>query len=92
MAIVSHQVFFLVKFVEVHLAIAALFIIVRVYLSPFFTIHLLLPVGTCTFEAANICGWINDKSDNFDWSRASGSTASVNTGPRNDHTYGTSFG
>eukprot|EP00795_Rhopilema_esculentum_P012712 gene12712-3431_t len=48
--------------------------------------------GICTFEAANICGWVNSKTDASDWKRASGSTASVGTGPRNDHTYGTGFG
>eukprot|EP00794_Sanderia_malayensis_P017044 gene17044-18759_t len=48
--------------------------------------------GICTFEGANLCGWTNVKTDNFDWKRASGSTSSVGTGPRTDHTYKTNLG
>lgn len=47
----------------------------------------------CSFESAAICGYTNQKSgDKFDWTRASGGSPSVNTGPSNDHTYGTSYG
>ena len=49
-------------------------------------------VAECTFEDTGLCGWTNIHGDNFDWSRASGSTASIGTGPRFDHTYGTSQG
>ena len=34
----------------------------------------------------------NLKSDDFDWSRGSNGTASLNTGPRVDHTTGTEYG
>ena len=46
----------------------------------------------CTFEDVNMCGWTNIHGDNFDWTRASGATASLGTGPRADHTYGTNQG
>lgn len=46
----------------------------------------------CTFEDANICGYTQGKRDNFDWTRANGKTASANTGPPQDHTYGTAAG
>ena len=49
-------------------------------------------VAECTFEDVNLCGWTNIHGDNFDWTRASGSTASVGTGPSADHTYGTNQG
>ncbi|XP_066300039.1 MAM and LDL-receptor class A domain-containing protein 2-like [Branchiostoma lanceolatum] len=39
----------------------------------------------CTFES-DICSWMQDTNDDFDWSRASGSTVSVGTGPAVDHT------
>lgn len=34
------------------------------------------------------CGWVQDKSDNFDWTRKRGATTSVQTGPTGDHTTG----
>ncbi|XP_071956932.1 MAM and LDL-receptor class A domain-containing protein 1-like [Antedon mediterranea] len=47
----------------------------------------------CDFEHGNdVCGYSQDKKDNFDWTLASGSTGSSGTGPSNDHTYGTSAG
>ena len=51
----------------------------------------------CTFEyflgaPSPSCGWTQDGSDDFDWTRASGSTASYRTGPPFDHTYGTNKG
>ncbi|XP_061186490.1 MAM and LDL-receptor class A domain-containing protein 1-like [Saccostrea echinata] len=49
------------------------------------------PVKLCDFETADLCGWIQDKSDsfNFDWIQA---TAAQNkhingTGPWSDHNY-----
>lgn len=53
--------------------------------------------GECTFEyflgsPSSTCGWAQDGSDDFDWTRARGSTASYQTGPSFDHTYGTSKG
>ncbi|XP_021371354.1 MAM and LDL-receptor class A domain-containing protein 1-like [Mizuhopecten yessoensis] len=47
---------------------------------------------TCGFEDTHICGYTQDHSDVFDWTRKSGSTSSTGTGPSNDHTYGTSQG
>jgi len=49
--------------------------------------------ATCTFDQdASICGYIQDKTDVFDWTWTSGGTASAGTGPRTDHTTGTSAG
>ena len=55
----------------------------------------LFSVVECTFEETNppLCGWTNVRGrDQLDWSRATGNTASVGTGPTNDHTYGNSKG
>ena len=51
-------------------------------------------VRNCDFENRNLCGYSQDKTDTrgFDWRRQTGSTSSTNTGPRSDHTYGTSRG
>ncbi|XP_033751988.1 MAM and LDL-receptor class A domain-containing protein 1-like [Pecten maximus] len=46
----------------------------------------------CNFENANLCGYTQDHSDQFDWTRKSGSTGTRGTGPTNDHTYGSSRG
>lgn len=46
----------------------------------------------CDFEDPAICGYKQDKSDNFDWSRRQQGTSTGHTGPTNDHTYGTSVG
>ncbi|XP_071104756.1 MAM domain-containing glycosylphosphatidylinositol anchor protein 2-like, partial [Haliotis cracherodii] len=52
-----------------------------------------MPVSTsCNFETKAVCGYTQDKSDNFDWRWSTGSTASAVTGPNNDHTYGTPAG
>ena len=48
--------------------------------------------GLCTFEDPKLCGYIQSTRDDFDWKRMNGKTMSVNTGPTNDHTYGTSSG
>ncbi|XP_041467171.1 MAM and LDL-receptor class A domain-containing protein 1-like [Lytechinus variegatus] len=40
----------------------------------------------CEFETPSICGYRNDKSDDFDWIRWSGSTPTDNTGPEYDMT------
>ncbi|CAG5126619.1 unnamed protein product, partial [Candidula unifasciata] len=39
----------------------------------------------CDFES-NICLWLQDKSDDIDWSWHAGSTTSIGTGPPSDHT------
>ncbi|XP_070566390.1 MAM and LDL-receptor class A domain-containing protein 1-like [Ptychodera flava] len=46
----------------------------------------------CDFEDDHICGYSQDSSDDFDWSRGSGDTLSNNTGPSYDHTFGTDKG
>ncbi|XP_025084909.1 MAM and LDL-receptor class A domain-containing protein 1-like [Pomacea canaliculata] len=45
----------------------------------------------CDFEVG-LCGWDQKTKDDFDWTLHSGQTATVNTGPSNDHTLGTSSG
>ncbi|EDV27491.1 uncharacterized protein TRIADDRAFT_53234 [Trichoplax adhaerens] len=45
----------------------------------------------CNFESG-YCGWTNVGFDNFDWTRRSGSTYSINTGPDYDHTLQTPNG
>ncbi len=47
----------------------------------------------CDFETAvDPCNWTQSTADDFDWTRNNGGTATVNSGPTRDHTYGTSFG
>lgn len=41
--------------------------------------------ATCNFESG-FCGYTNIGGDQFDWTRAKGSTPSTTTGPHNDHT------
>eukprot|EP00057_Strongylocentrotus_purpuratus_P018001 XP_011672475.1 PREDICTED: MAM and LDL-receptor class A domain-containing protein 2-like [Strongylocentrotus purpuratus] len=45
----------------------------------------------CDFES-DLCYWVQDEQDDFDWLRASGLTDSAGTGPGADHTYGTERG
>ncbi|XP_033095896.1 MAM and LDL-receptor class A domain-containing protein 1-like [Anneissia japonica] len=46
----------------------------------------------CDFEDPYICYFEQDEYDDFDWKRTSGSTPTSGTGPKYDHTYGTSQG
>nr|XP_026692074.1 uncharacterized protein LOC104266090 isoform X2 [Ciona intestinalis] len=46
----------------------------------------------CNFELPDICGFIDDTNDDFDWSRNNGSTQSSDTGPSLDHTLATDAG
>ena len=46
----------------------------------------------CTFESSTICGYTQDKTDQFDWIRQTGPTGSVGTGPSTDHTTSTRSG
>lgn len=39
-----------------------------------------------------MCGYINEDTDDFDWARHRGFTASTNTGPSADHTKKTVLG
>lgn len=48
--------------------------------------------GECDFESPNLCNFTQDEGDIFDWSRGSGNTISVGTGPSYDHTYKTASG
>jgi hypothetical protein len=48
-------------------------------------------VERCNFET-DLCNWIQDDTDNFDWSFGQGKTSTVGTGPSTDHTTGTSLG
>ncbi|XP_078658171.1 MAM domain-containing glycosylphosphatidylinositol anchor protein 1-like [Branchiostoma floridae x Branchiostoma belcheri] len=47
--------------------------------------------STCDFDS-DLCGYNQDTADDFDWTRDSSGTPSVNTGPTADHTTGTSSG
>ena len=46
----------------------------------------------CDFESRNLCGYKQDRHDNFDWTRKAGPTRSSNTGPSTDHTMRTNTG
>ncbi|RUS74940.1 hypothetical protein EGW08_017295 [Elysia chlorotica] len=46
----------------------------------------------CDFEDEYLCGWSNDASDDFDWTRNSGKTPTDGTGPTTDHTLKTDAG
>ncbi|XP_006817542.2 MAM and LDL-receptor class A domain-containing protein 1-like [Saccoglossus kowalevskii] len=43
---------------------------------------------SCDFESMNVCGFVQDDDDVFDWTRNMGRTPSSATGPQVDHTYG----
>ena len=45
----------------------------------------------CDFETS-ICGYTQDKTDDFDWTLNGNSTGSVGTGPATDHTTGSGAG
>ncbi|KAI8512340.1 hypothetical protein Bbelb_089790 [Branchiostoma belcheri] len=47
--------------------------------------------GSCTFDAS-LCGYQQDNTDDFDWTRQQGSTGTTNTGPSSDHTTGSDIG
>ena len=42
--------------------------------------------GECTFEEFEMCGYLQDSEDDFDWIRGHGATKGA--GPSNDHTFG----
>ena len=47
----------------------------------------------CDFEnVVDQCNWTQATDDDFDWTRNSGATPTVNSGPTRDHTYGTAKG
>ena len=41
----------------------------------------------CNFDT-NMCGWVQDRNDQFDWTRFHGATSTASTGPSADHTQG----
>ena len=41
----------------------------------------------CDFEV-DYCGWSNDTTAQFNWTRHQGKTSSTDTGPSTDHTQG----
>ncbi|XP_067655508.1 uncharacterized protein [Haliotis asinina] len=45
----------------------------------------------CDFEEEGICGWSQDTFDDFEWTRMSGTTPTMSTGPPGDHTTGSGF-
>ncbi|KAJ8022860.1 MAM and LDL-receptor class A domain-containing protein 2 [Holothuria leucospilota] len=53
-------------------------------------VHCLVIDLSCTFEHGT-CGFFQGGNDNFDWTRYSGSTTSLNTGPSGDHTTGAGY-
>ena len=51
----------------------------------FYLFFALVGPSSCDFDRS-MCGFVQDKSDKFDWTRHSGTTSSPNTGPSSDHT------
>ena len=41
----------------------------------------------CNFDVGS-CGWTQDRTDDFDWTRKKGASPTALTGPRADHTSG----
>ncbi|KAI8512343.1 MAM domain, meprin/A5/mu [Branchiostoma belcheri] len=48
-------------------------------------------VESCDFESYRICGYTQDRTDDFDWTRRRGSTTISGTGPTGDHTTGSGY-
>ncbi|XP_022786238.1 uncharacterized protein LOC111326491 isoform X2 [Stylophora pistillata] len=46
---------------------------------------------SCNFDSCLCSGWVQSVSDDFDWTRNSGSTGSWATGPSYDHTSGSGY-
>ena len=44
----------------------------------------------CNFETG-LCGWSQDKTDSFDWTRINKASPSTGTGPSSDHTSGRKY-
>lgn len=63
-------------------------------LKPIFCLFVLAArtVQYCNFDEVDLCGWKQDTSDDLDWTWTHSVTPTMNTGPNNDHTMGTSKG
>ena len=48
-------------------------------------------LAICDFEA-DICDWVQDQTDQFDWTRDRNGTTSASTGPHFDHTTNSQYG
>ncbi|XP_064612390.1 MAM and LDL-receptor class A domain-containing protein 1-like isoform X2 [Liolophura sinensis] len=46
----------------------------------------------CNLDRADLCGWKQETSDDLDFQWAHSSTPTADTGPKEDHTMGSSFG
>eukprot|EP00057_Strongylocentrotus_purpuratus_P007164 XP_011661638.1 PREDICTED: MAM and LDL-receptor class A domain-containing protein 1-like [Strongylocentrotus purpuratus] len=46
--------------------------------------------ASCNFDG-DLCSYVQDVADDFNWARITGATTSTNTGPSNDHTSGSGF-
>lgn len=55
-------------------------------------VFLLLAMHACDFEEADICGYTQDLTDDFDWSWGTGATPTLYTGPSVDVTLATEEG
>ena len=53
----------------------------------YMVVTVLVSTLDCDFDV-NMCTWFQGDTDDFDWSRNTGSTGSINTGPNADHTSG----
>ncbi|XP_038071819.1 MAM and LDL-receptor class A domain-containing protein 1-like [Patiria miniata] len=51
-----------------------------------------LPVLNCDFNSNNLCQFINNQNDDFDWTLNNGNTPSTDTGPDSDHSTTNSSG
>ncbi|XP_072014801.1 MAM and LDL-receptor class A domain-containing protein 1-like [Amphiura filiformis] len=47
---------------------------------------------SCEFQDSTLCGYIQDATDDFEWTVLSGATPTNNTGPAVDVSYGTDYG
>lgn len=43
-------------------------------------------VYSCNYEQKTLCQWVQDGTDNFNWTVQQGHTSSSGTGPSADHT------
>ena len=63
----------------------------NIHHTSFLFSFLVLQTELCDFENG-MCGYTQDKTEQFDWKLHKGHTPSYGTGPSHDHTYQTSAG